>query len=110
METKATNSPVKLRVTSLCTCKHNVENEKGKKNTEHSDELQHRSCVNVSVVLLLCRLNQRGEHNTDAKKIADVCEMYVEIPTNGVDVVKDSKTCDTSYKPKGAINCVELQV
>ena len=62
------------------------------------------------MIFLFCRLNQRSKHNTNAKEIADVCKVHIKIPTEQVDVVKNSETCNTSYKPECAINCVENQL
>ena len=46
------------------------------------------------------------EHNANAKVVADIGEVDIEIPTNQVDVVKDSKTSHTAYKTKGDIDCL----
>ena len=48
--------------------------------------------------------------DANAKIVAQVCKVHVEIPTDRADVIKDSKTCDTTDKSEGAINCVINQL
>ena len=78
MENKASDSPVCLRVASLCACKHNVKHKECKQNSEHSNKLQNRSGLYVAVLFFSYRLNQSSEHNANAEKVTDICEMHVK--------------------------------
>ena len=60
--------------------------------------------------LFLCGLNQRGKHHTEAQEIADVGEVYVEIPADELDVVEDSETCDTANKSQRAVDGLKNQL
>jgi hypothetical protein len=104
VEAQASYTPVCLRVTSLCACKHNVEHEEGEKYSEHSDKLEKGSGGNVAVLLLFCRLDKGGKHHAEAKKIADVGKVNVEIPTYRVDIIKDSRACDNAHESERAID------
>jgi hypothetical protein len=52
-------------------------------------------------------LDQSGKHHTDTEEIADIGEMNVEIPANGIDVIEYSETCNAAYKSERAINSLE---
>ena len=104
MEAKAAYAPVELRIASLCTCKHNVKHKEGQKNSENAYKLQKRCCGNVAVFLLPYRLNETCDHNSKAEEITDVCEMNVEVPTDSVDVIKDTQGSYRSYKTKRTID------
>ena len=39
-----------------------------------------------------------------AKEIADIGKVYVKIPADHFDIVKNTKTCDNPYQSKRAIN------
>ena len=104
MEGQATNSPVKLRIASLCSCEHNIEYKERKKDAKHTNKLEYGSSSNVAVLLLLDRLDQACKHNTKAKEIADVSKVHIEIPAEHLDVIKDAETRNASYKSEGAIN------
>jgi hypothetical protein len=106
VEAKASDSPVCLGIAPLRAREHNVEHKEGEKYSEHTDKLQHRSGSHTAILFLFCRLDKSGKHNADAKEVADVGEMHVEIPTDHTEVIKDSKTCDSSDKSEGAVNCV----
>ena len=103
MEKKASYPEVCLGVAPLCACKHSIEHKKGKKNSKHSDKLKKRRGIYVSVLLFSCGLYQGGGHNADAKKIADISNMYVEIPAYGINIVENSKARNEAYKTKRAI-------
>jgi hypothetical protein len=104
VEAKATDSPVKLRISSLCARKHNVKHKESQKNSENSYKFQERCCGNVAVFLLSYRLYKACDHHTKAEEITDVCEMNVEVPTDRVDVVKDTQGSYRSYKTKRTID------
>ena len=110
MGQKAADAPVCLRITACSACEHNVKDEEGQKNSKHTDKLQKGGGRNIAVLFLLCGLNQRSEHYADAQEIADVGEVNVEIPTNYIDVIEDSQTCDTSHKAQGAIDGLKNQL
>ena len=110
MEAKAADSPVELRIATLCTCKHDVKHKEGQKNTKHADKLEQGNRGNVAVFLLLCRLNQRGKHYADAKEVTDVGEVNVEIPADHADVVEDAKTRNAAHQAERAINGLENEL
>ena len=110
VEQKTTDAPVELRITSCRACEHNVKDKEGKQNAEHTDKLQKRRRRNCTILFLFDRLDQRGEHNADAKKVTDIGEVYVEIPTDHMDVIKDTKACDTAHKAERAINGLENEL
>ena len=58
----------------------------------------------VAVLLFLGRLDQRGQHNANAKEITDVREVYVKIPANRLDVIKDSQACNQAHKAECAVD------
>ena len=99
VETKATNSPVRLRIATFRACKHNVKYEEGEQDAEYADKLQKRSGCHEAVFLLLNRLYQRSHHNTKAKEIANVGKVYVEIPTDCFNIIKNPKASNTTDKP-----------
>ena len=43
---------------------------------------------------------------TKAKVIAQIGEIDIKIPTNHIDIVKDSKACNTTHQTKGAVYCL----
>ena len=104
VEKKATDAPVCLRITALGTCEHNVEHEEGEKDSEHTDELDERYSGNVAIILFLYSLDKSGNHSTDAKEIADVGKVDVEIPTYYVNIVEYSETCNESNKSKRTVD------
>jgi hypothetical protein len=104
VEEQASNTPIQLRVAPLLACQHNVEDEKSKQNSKHTNKFEERKSRNVAILLLFYRLNQSGKHNANAKKIADVCKVNVKIPTKEIDVIKNAKACNTAYKTECAIN------
>jgi transcriptional regulator of met regulon len=55
-------------------------------------------------------LDQCGKHNTDAKKITDVGKVNVKIPTDCVNIVKNSQTCNNTHESKRAVNGVKNQL
>ena len=59
--------------------------------------LRKRSC------LPYC-LNETCDHNAKAEEITDVCEMNIEVPTDSIDVVKDTQGSYRSYKTKRTID------
>ena len=107
MESKASYSPVKLRIASLRTCEHNIEHKERQKYSEHSYKFQDGSNGNVAVFIFSCGLNKLGKHNAKAKKITDVGKMHVEIPTDHIDVIKNSETRNASDKAERAIKGLE---
>jgi hypothetical protein len=100
MENKAADSPVCLRIPSFRTGKHNVEDEESQQNAKHSNELQNGHSGNIAVFFILYGLNQRGKHNANTEVIADVCEVYIEIPADIVDIIENTKACDNTHKAK----------
>ncbi len=104
VEAQAANTPVCLGIAPFCAGKHNVEYKEGQKNAKHADKFQHWRGRNVAILLLFCRLDQSGKHNADAKVIADVGEMHVKIPTNRLNVIKDSQACNHTNKAERAID------
>jgi hypothetical protein len=107
VEAETANTPVCLRIAALSTRKHNVEYKEGQKNSEQSDKLQQRSGGNVAVFFLFYRLDQAGNHNTEAKKITDVGKVNVKIPTNRFDIIKNSKARNASNQTERAIDSLE---
>ena len=107
MEENAYYSPVSLRLATLRACEHNVEDEEGEKNTEHADKLQNWSNGNVAVLLSLSRLDKRRDHYADAKEVADVGEVDVEVPANHGNIVKYAERGDHTDKTERAINGLE---
>ena len=107
VEAKAADAPVCLGIAPLGTCKHNVKHKEGQQNAEHADEFEHGCNGDVAVLFLLCRLNQRRKHYTKAQKVTDIGEMYVEIPTDHLNVIKDTKACDNTHKSEGTIDSLE---
>ena len=107
VEYKASDSPVCLRIASLCARKHNVEHKERKKNTKHAYKLKDGRNGNEAVFFFLCGLNKRCKHNANAKEVTDICEMNVEIPTNYVNVIKDSKTRNKAHKSERTVNSLE---
>ena len=110
MENQAAHTPVCLGITAFRTGQHDVEYQEGQQNAKHTDELEDRHSRNIAVFVLLCCLDQRGKHHTEAQEIADVGEVYVEIPANGIDVVEDSETCDTANKSQRAVDGLKNQL
>jgi hypothetical protein len=106
VEGQASYSPIKLRITSLCTCQHNIKYEEGEQYTEYSDELQHGSRANVAVLILFRRLNKLGDHYAETKKITYVGKVYVEIPTKHIDIVENSKAGNTAHQTERAVYCL----
>ena len=107
VEAQAANTPVRLRITSLGTCEHKVKYKEGQKNSQHSDKFQHGSNRDVAVLFLFYCLYQRGKHNTNTKKVTDIGEVYVKIPSNRVDIIEDSEACDDANESKRAIDRLE---
>ena len=110
MEAQAVHTPVRLGITAFCACQHNVKHQEGQKNSQHTDKFQHRHGRNITVFLLSCGLDQTGKHNSQAKIIADVCEVNIAIPADHTDIVKNSQAGNTAHKAKGAINRLEEQL
>ena len=110
VEQKASDSPVELRIAAFGPRQHNVEHKEGQQDAEHTDELQHGGNRYVAVLLLLGRLNQAGEHNAEAKEIADVGEVNVEIPADRVDVIENSRTGHTAHEGQGAVDRIKDQL
>jgi hypothetical protein len=98
VEAKTSDSPVCLRITAFCTGKHNVEYKESEQNAKHSNKLQNGSSRNETVFFFLCRLNKRSGHNANAKEIADVGKVDVEIPTDRTNIVEDSQACNATYQ------------
>jgi hypothetical protein len=55
-------------------------------------------------------LNKGGKHNSDAKEITDVGEIYVKIPTEIRDVVKYSEPGNAANKSECQINRLIYQL
>ena len=110
MKSEATYSPVKLRISAFSTCKHNIEHKEGKQYAEHSDKFQKRSRCNKAVLFFLCRLNQSGKHNADAKKIAYICKVHIEVPAYHIYIVEDTQTCNAANKAERTVNCLKKSV
>jgi hypothetical protein len=104
VEAQAADTPVCLGIAAFCAREHNIKNKEGQKNAKHSDKFQKGCSGNEAVFLLLCRLNKSGKHNTDAQEIADIGEVNVEIPTDRVNVVKDSKACHEPHESQGNVD------
>jgi hypothetical protein len=49
-------------------------------------------------------LDKGGKHHAEAKKIADVGKVNVEIPTYRVDIIKNSRACDNAHESERAID------
>jgi hypothetical protein len=49
-------------------------------------------------------LNKGSQHNTNAKEIADVRKVDIKVPSDGVNVVKDTQACDDAHEAKGKVN------
>ena len=107
VEKKASDSPVKLRIASLLTCEHNIEHEEGQKYSEHSDKLHQGGGSYVSVVLLLNGLDQSRKGNAEAKEIAKVSKVNVEIPAEHRNIIKNSKARNASYDTERAKNRIK---
>jgi hypothetical protein len=110
MEAKATDAPVELRITTCLTCKHDVEYQEGQQNAKHADELQKGSGRHIAVLLLSDRLDQSGNHNTDAEEVTEIGKVDIKIPTDRMDVVEDSETCNAAYKAECAVHCLENEL
>ena len=110
MEQKASHPPVCLGIPVCRTGEENVEYQEGQQNAQHSDKLQNGHCTDTAVFLLLHGLDQSGKHHADAEEIADVCEMHVKIPANGMDVIENSQACKAAYEAEGAVNCLKNQL
>lgn len=50
------------------------------------------------------RNKYRGKHNAKAKKVADVGKVYVKVPTEQIDVIKNAKAGNAAHKGKRSIN------
>lgn len=46
------------------------------------------------------------KHNAKAKKVADVGKVYVKVPTEQIDVIKNAKAGNAAHKGKRSINCL----
>ena len=110
VEYKASDSPVCLRITVCRACEHNIEYKEGQEDAQRSDKLQYGGYRNVAIILLFRRLDQGRKHNTDAKEIADVGKVYVEIPTDHIDVIKDTERSNAAHQSECAINCVKNEL
>jgi hypothetical protein len=49
-------------------------------------------------------LHQSGCHNAYAKEVANVGKMHVKIPTNRLDIVKNTKTSNAPNETKRTVN------
>jgi hypothetical protein len=110
VEAKTADTPVCLGIASLSACEHDVKYKEGQKNAEHSDKLKQGCSSYVTVLFLFCRLDQSGKHHADAKKITDIGEVNVEIPTDRIDIVEDSKACNDTYKSEGHVDSLINQL
>jgi hypothetical protein len=104
VEAQAAYTPVELRVAAFRACEHNVKYKECQKYAEHADKFEHGSSGNVAVALLLCRLDKSGKHHAEAKKIAEVGKVNVEIPTDSADVVEDSEAGNCTNEPECTVN------
>jgi hypothetical protein len=104
MEAQAAHTPVCLGITAFCAGEHNIKHEEGQKDSKYSDELQNGRSRNEAVFFFSCCLNKRSKHNANAQEITDVREVDVEVPADRVNIVEDSKRCNTAYKTKGDID------
>jgi hypothetical protein len=110
VEGEAADSPVCLRIAACRACEHKVEYEEGQKDAEHTDKLQYGSSLDIAVLFLFRRLDQASEHNAEAEEIADIGKVYVEIPTDRMDIVKDTRRCNAAYESKRTIDRVKNEL
>ena len=104
------DTPVGLGIAAFRTGQQDVEHQEGKQNGKHANELQHGCGGNEAVFLPLHRLNQGSKHHANAEVIADVGEVYVEIPADQIDVVEDTEACDEANNTQRAIDSLKNQL
>ena len=104
VERKAADSSVCLGITVCRACEDKVKYEEGQKDTKHADKLQYGRGLDVAVLFLSRRPDQTSEHNAEAEEVTDIGKMYVEIPTERGDIIKDTLGCHAAYEAECTID------